>query len=53
MTSDSSASSAALDAVAGQLRMTGRLLGQAEAVQAAGRAFGNLLNPSSPPEGTP
>jgi hypothetical protein len=33
--------------------MTGRLLDQAEAVQAAGRAFGNLLNPSSPPEGTP
>jgi Alkylmercury lyase len=33
--------------------MTGRLLGQAQAVQAAGRAFGHLLNPSTPPKGTP
>jgi hypothetical protein len=33
--------------------MTALLLDQAGAVQAAGRAFGNLLNPSTPPEGTP
>jgi hypothetical protein len=32
--------------------MTGMLLDQAQAVQAAGRAFGNLLNPSNPPEET-
>jgi hypothetical protein len=32
--------------------MTAMLFDQAEAVQAAGRAFGNLLNPSIPPEGT-
>ncbi len=32
--------------------MTGVLFDQAEAVQAAGRAFGNLLDPSNPREGT-
>jgi hypothetical protein len=33
--------------------MTARLLDQAEAVTAAGRAFGSLLNSSQPPEGAP
>ena len=33
--------------------MTGRLFDQAEAVQAAGRAFGSLLNPSQPSEEAP
>ena len=33
--------------------MTARLLDQAQAVTAAGRAFGSLLNPSSPPEEAP
>jgi hypothetical protein len=33
--------------------MTGMQLDQAEAVQAAGRTFASLLNPSSPPEGAP
>jgi hypothetical protein len=35
------------------LGMTAMLLDQAEAVQGAGRAFGNLLNPSNPPEEAP
>ena len=33
--------------------MTGRLFGQTEAVQAARQAFGGLLHPSNPQEGTP
>ena len=33
--------------------MTARLLDQAEAVTAAGRAFGSLLGPAHPPEEAP
>jgi hypothetical protein len=33
--------------------MTSQLLGQAEAVQAAGQAFGGLLNPLHPQETAP